>query len=201
MTPSPTVKVIVAGLGGQGVIFLARLLAKTAITQGYPVMVSETHGMSQRGGSVISHFKIGSSQAPLIRRGTADLLLALDPTEAIRNLPFLRPGAALFVNSETCAERSRSNGLPAEVTTLLRQLDIEVHCLAASRMATEIGSVGIANVIMAGFAVAGFAATRPALFLSIGAVRQTIASMALRGRDLNLKALEAGFQAAQVTQV
>lgn len=185
---APAVKVIVAGLGGQGVVFLTRLLAKTAIIQGYPVMVSETHGMSQRGGSVISHFKIGKCLAPLIRRGTADLLLALDATEAVRNLPYLRPGAALFVNSET--------GLPAEVTTLLKQLEIEPpHCLPASRMATEIGSVGIANVIMA-----GFAAAHPALPLSIEALRQTIANMAPRGRDLNLKALEAGYGARQHLQ-
>ena len=85
-------KFILAGLGGQGVVFLTRLLAQTAVALGHAVMVSETHGMSQRGGSVISHLKIGGDEAPLIQRGTADVLLALEADEAVRNLPFLRRG-------------------------------------------------------------------------------------------------------------
>ena len=77
-------KLILVGLGGQGVVFLTRLLSKTALALGQPVMVSETHGMSQRGGSVISHLKIGGDEAPLIHRGAADALLALEADEAIR---------------------------------------------------------------------------------------------------------------------
>jgi indolepyruvate ferredoxin oxidoreductase beta subunit len=182
--------VIIAGLGGQGVVFLTRLLAKTAVAGGYAVMVSETHGMSQRGGAVISHLKLGGSQAPLIRRGTADLLLALDADEATRNLPFLRPGGTVFASS--------ADGLRAEVTAPLERLRIEARCLPASRMAAELGSAGVANVIMAGFAVA-----HPALPLPFETLRQTLVEMTARGRDLNrlhlnLRALEAGFQAAQV---
>ncbi|MDP7346499.1 MAG: 2-oxoacid:acceptor oxidoreductase family protein, partial [Anaerolineales bacterium] len=59
-------KLIITGLGGQGVVFLTRMISNTAVALGQPVMVSETHGMSQRGGSVISHVKIGGSEAPLI---------------------------------------------------------------------------------------------------------------------------------------
>ena len=123
-------KLILVGLGGQGVVFLTRLLSKTAMALGQPVMVSETHGMSQRGGSVISHLKIGGSEAPLIRRGTADLLLALDPDEAVRNLPFLRRGGTVFVNSD--------NGLRPEVAEHLERLDIQVLTLPASQMAVTI---------------------------------------------------------------
>jgi indolepyruvate ferredoxin oxidoreductase beta subunit len=199
--------IVVAGIGGQGVVFLTRLLARTAVAEGHQVMVSETHGMSQRGGAVLSHLKIGGSRAPLIRRGTADLLLALDPDEAVRNLPFLRPGGALLANS--------ADGLRAEVVAPLERLSIELRCLPAGRMAAEIGSPGVANVVMAGFA-AGFAARvdapyrfdapHPALPLPIETLRQILIGRGRDGhrsdanrRELNLRALEAGFQAALQT--
>ncbi len=179
-------KVILAGLGGQGVVFFTRLLSQTAMELGHSVMVSETHGMSQRGGSVISHLKIGGSEAPLVRRGTADILLAMEPDEAVRNLPFLRPGGTIFVNSE--------NGLRPEVAEHLERLEIQVHSLPASQMAMELGVAAIANVILTGFAVA-----YPALPLPIETLRETVKAIAPRGRELNLQALEIGFQAGRST--
>jgi indolepyruvate ferredoxin oxidoreductase beta subunit len=177
-------KLILVGLGGQGVVFLTRLLSQTAMALGQSVMVSETHGMSQRGGSVISHLKIGGSEAPLIRRGTADVLLALEPDEAVRNLPFLRRGGTAFVNTE--------NGLRPEVIEHLERLEIQVFSLSASKMAVELGVAAVANVILAGFATA-----HPILPLPIETLRETVKAIAPRGRELNLQALEAGFQLAQ----
>lgn len=179
MTPPPT-RIILAGLGGQGVVFLTRLLAKTAVSLGCPVMISETHGMSQRGGSVLSHFKIGGNQAPLIRRGTADILLALDRDEAIRNLSFLRPGGLLLLNSD--------EPLPTEVSELLAELAIDVHRLSANAIALTLGTAGVANVVMAGFATA-----HPAFPLDPESVRQTLGNGSVRSRNLNLRALQAGF--------
>jgi indolepyruvate ferredoxin oxidoreductase beta subunit len=174
-------KLILTGLGGQGVVFLTRLLSHTAVSLGYPVMVSETHGMSQRGGSVISHLKVGGSEAPLVQRGTADMLVALEPSEAIRNLTFLRQGGAAYVNSE--------DGLPPNLEEHLAKIDIRLSCLPASQMAIELGSAAMANTVMAGFA-------RP---FPIEALRQTVMDVATRGRELNLQALEAGFQARQAS--
>src|SRR3990170_8827251 len=93
-------KLVIAGVGGQGVVFVTRLLTQAAVILRRPVMASETHGMSQRGGSVLSHLKVGGNLAPLIQRGTADALLALDPEEAVRNLVFVRRGGTVFVNTE-----------------------------------------------------------------------------------------------------
>jgi len=177
-------KLILVGLGGQGVVFFTRLLSHTAMALGYPVMVSETHGMSQRGGSVISHLKIGGSEAPLIRRGTADVLLAMEPDEAVRNLSFLRQGGTVFVNAQ--------NGLRDELSEHLKRLNINVLSLPASRMAVELGSAAVANVILAGFAVA-----HPALPLSIETLREAVEAIAPRGRELNLRALQLGFEAGQ----
>jgi indolepyruvate ferredoxin oxidoreductase beta subunit len=172
-------KLILAGLGGQGVVFLTRLLAQTAVTLGHAVMVSETHGMSQRGGSVISHLKIGGSEAPLIQRGAADVLLALEADEAVRNLPFLRRGGLAFVDAE--------NGLRPEVTERLEQFNLQVFSLPASQMAVALGAPAVANVILA-----GFAAAHPALALPFETLRQTLETLAPRGQALNLQALEAG---------
>ena len=169
-------KLILTGLGGQGVVFLTRLLSTTAVTLGHSVMVSETHGMSQRGGSVISHLKVGGSEAPLIRRGTADVLIALDPHEAVRNLAFLRRGAAAFVNT--------ANGLPAELGEHLARLEIQYCCLPASQIAVQLGSAAVANTVMAGFA-------HP---FPIESLRQAITGVAARRQALNLQALDLGYQ-------
>jgi indolepyruvate ferredoxin oxidoreductase beta subunit len=175
-------RLILAGLGGQGVIFMTHLLAQTAMDQGHSVIVTETHGMSQRGGSVISHLRVGGSEAPLIRRGTADVLLGLEADEAVRNLSFLRRGGIAFVNS--------NDGLRPEVAEHLERLDIKVQSLPATSMALEIGSAAVTNVVLTGFAVA-----HPSMWLSIDALRETLVAIAPRGRDLNLQALEAGYRA------
>jgi indolepyruvate ferredoxin oxidoreductase beta subunit len=185
ITPAPIeLKLVLAGLGGQGIIFATRLLAQTAVTLERTVMVSEVHGMSQRGGSVTSHLKIGGSEAPLIRRGTADLLLALEPDEAVRNLSFLRRGGLAFVNTE--------NGLRLEVAEHLQRLNIQVLSLPASRLAVELGSATVTNVVLV-----GFAAAHPSLSLSIDALRETLTTIAPRRRELNLQALEAGYRAGR----
>jgi len=178
-------KLILAGLGGQGVIFTTRLLAQAAVALGEPVMVSEIHGMSQRGGSVVSHLKIGGNESPLIRRGTADLLLALESDEALRNLPFLRPGGVAIVNTE--------QGPPPEVAEHLAGLDIQVLSVPATRIAVELGSAAVSNVVLV-----GFAAAHPSLTLPIDALGKALAVVALRRRDLNLQALEAGYRAGQM---
>lgn len=182
------IRLILAGLGGQGVVFLTRLLAQSAVSLGYPVMVSETHGMSQRGGSVMSHLKIGGSEAALIARGTADALLALEPDEAVRNLPFLRPGGTVFVNGD--------GGLRPEVAEHLDRLGIEVLTIPATEMAVELGSAAVANVILA-----GFAAAHPSLGLPLDKMLETVESIARRGQSLNRKALQAGYQAGQAVLV
>ncbi len=185
MSEPEELRLILAGLGGQGVIFMTHLLAQTAMDQGHSVIVTETHGMSQRGGSVISHLRIGGSEAPLMRRGTADVLLGLEADEAVRNLSFLRRGGVAFVNS--------NDGLRPEVAEHLEQLDIEVQSLPATSMALEIGSAAVTNVVLT-----GFAAAHPSMRLSIDALRETLVAIAPRGRDLNLQALEAGYRAGCV---
>jgi len=175
-------KIIICGLGGQGVVFLTRLLANTAIANDHAVMVSETHGMSQRGGSVISHLKINGNQAPLIQHGTADLLLALEVDEAARHLGYLRAGGTAFVD----AERDLRPELDADIA----RLGLHVHCLPASKMAIALGAPAIANVILA-----GFAAAHPETPFSFDMLSQALRDTSPRHAALNLAALTAGFRA------
>lgn len=174
------IKLILAGLGGQGVVFTTRFLAQTATALGLDVMTSEVHGMSQRGGSVISHLTVGATNASLIARGTADLLLALDPDEAVRNLVFLSRGGVAFVNGE--------NGFSSDVMEHLDRLEIEVLSVSASRVAEKIGSARVANVVLVGFACA-----HPSMPLGKVALSDTLTTLAPVRQDLNLRALEAGY--------
>ena len=92
-------QLIISGLGGQGILFITRLLAEAAIAKGLPVLTSETHGMAQRGGIVISHLKIGAFSSPLVRPGQADGLIALKPENVGLHRSFLNPGGWIAANS------------------------------------------------------------------------------------------------------
>ena len=93
-------KLIIAGLGGQGVVFLSRLIGQTALLAGDDFITYESHGMAMRGGSVSSQVKIGQYNSPLIGRNSADILLVLAAKEYERNRHFLKPGGRALVNSE-----------------------------------------------------------------------------------------------------
>jgi indolepyruvate ferredoxin oxidoreductase beta subunit len=176
-------RVVIAGIGGQGVIFATRLLTLAAIRLGLPAMAAESHGMSQRGGSVVSHLKVGGIQSPLIRRGTADVVLGLDKNEALRSLVYLKAGGAAFVNSE--------EGLSSEVARQLESRGIHVHWLPASQTAIDLGSVTVANVVLIGFATA-----HPSFPFPEESLRETLREAPPRGRDLNLQALDMGREIA-----
>ena len=92
-------QIIVSGLGGQGALTLTRLLAEAAAALGLPVITSETHGMAQRGGTVISMIKVGPFRGPLIPAGEADRGLFLHPKNVAVHRFYLRDGAAVFVNA------------------------------------------------------------------------------------------------------
>ena len=181
-------KIILTGLGGQGVVFMTRLLANTALAQGHPVLVSETHGMSQRGGSVVSHLKIAGNLAPLIQPGSADLMLALDPDEAVRNMTLVRPEGTVFVNTE--------QQLHPQVAGHLDRLKIRLLAIPASRLALDLGNAAVANVVLA-----GFSAAHPALGLTMESMRKTLQKTAKRGLEINMKALDSGFIYAQTHAV
>lgn len=176
-------KLVLAGVGGQGILFATRVFSETALKLGYDVLGSETHGMSQRGGSVTSHLKIGAYQSPLIRHGTADVLISFDQDEVYRTLAFLRRGGLCFVNS------SGGDFWDAHVKGYLDKNDIAAHSFPADEIALELGSPRSANLALIGYAV-----SVPYMPFGYEDIRTTIDAITpLRYKEVNLKAFEAGY--------
>ena len=93
--------IMIVGVGGQGTLLASRILGKVAIKEGYDVKVSEVHGMSQRGGSVVTYVKYSDKvYSPIIDRGEADLILAFEMLEAMRALPYLKKGGKMIANTQ-----------------------------------------------------------------------------------------------------
>lgn len=136
-------KVVIAGRGGEGIVFLTRVLAEGAWRQGIPVISTETHGMAQRGGSVISQVKLGDFMSPMLGLGEADLLIATSPEEAERTRAYLREGGMMVVNSPS--------GPP--------------YCIDARRLAEGLGHRQGTNLVLLGLAVGLLGSLKPDPFL------------------------------------
>lgn len=176
-------KLILSGVGGQGVLFATSVFSETAVALGYDVLGSETHGMSQRGGSVISHLKVGSYDSPLIRQGTAEVLLAFDEQEAYRTLSFLKRGGMCFVNS------ARGDFWDQSVKGYLAKNGIEAHSCPADEIALSLGSPRSANLVLIGRALG-----EPGLPFEPEQIRETIGRITpSRFREPNLRAFDAGL--------
>jgi indolepyruvate ferredoxin oxidoreductase beta subunit len=181
------VQIVLAGVGGQGILFAARLFSQLGLEIGLDVMGSETHGMSQRGGSVVAHVKLGAYKSPMIRSGTADLLYSFHEMETYKNLKFLRSGGLCFVN---LANTDRFND---KVLDHLKNKDITFRVYDASSVALEMGSMRSANI-----ALIGYSAGTGQFPFQYGDLKCVLESVS-RKIDLqnNLIALETGFQAGQ----
>ena len=149
--------ILIAGVGGQGVVLASRLLALAAIKTGFHVSTAETIGMSQREGSVSSHVRIGDEIfGSLIPVGQADLLLGLEPAETLRNLPFLRNGGKVLVNTHAIPPASKPPGSPeSDPVALLSFLSAyysDILCSDFTELAEHVGTYRAANVAMLGAA-------------------------------------------------
>lgn len=153
-------QVVLSGVGGQGVLFLSRLLAEAAIAAGYPVLTSETHGMAQRGGVVVSHLKVGRFDSPLVRTGRADLLLVLKDENVVLHREFLADGGALIVNARA----------PIDAGPRVRAYAVDADALALSA-----GAPHAVNLVLLGFALArvGYG-TVGGFFCAAGEIRETL---------------------------
>ena len=132
-------QLIISGVGGQGILFITRILAETAIAKGLPVLTSETHGMAQRGGIVISHLKIGEFFGPLVRPGQADGLIALKPGNVELHRFFLKGGGWIAANAGTALELAEA---PQAAT------------VNADSIALKLGNPQAVNLIVLGRALA-----------------------------------------------
>jgi indolepyruvate ferredoxin oxidoreductase beta subunit len=183
MEAASTHQIVISGVGGQGVLFITRLMAEAAIQKGLPVFTSETHGMAQRGGTVISHLKIGEFTSPLISPGKADGLIALKAESLDQHGGYLKSGGWAAVNG-TAPLKTQATSTP--------------FYLDADRLAREMDDPRSVNLIMLGFTL--FNAQRGeygdgSLHCSLDDV-ETVLENRLKGKALRLqsalRALRAG---------
>ena len=181
------IQIVLAGVGGQGILFAARLFSQLGLQLGLDVMGSETHGMSQRGGSVVAHVKLGAYSSPMIRSGAADLLYSFHEMETYKNLRFLRPGGLCFVN---LADAGRFN---AGIIAHLKNKDITFKAYDASSVAIKMGSMRPANIALIGYSAG--TGLLPFQHKDLKSVLESVS----RKKDLenNLAAFQTGFLAGQ----
>jgi indolepyruvate ferredoxin oxidoreductase, beta subunit len=145
---------LVVGIGGQGVMTAAEMLARTALNQGYDVKKTEVAGMAQRGGVVSSHVRFGPKvYSPQIDPGEADLLIGFEAAEALRWASHLRPTGVAMVNTLRLAPPIVSAGLydyPTDPIGALAATGLEVHAFDAGAIAEELGNAKLVNTIMLG---------------------------------------------------
>jgi len=187
------IQMIISGVGGQGVLLVTRIFAAFALREGYPLIGSEDHGMSQRGGSVMTHLKIGNFDSPVVKKGSADILLSLEKTEAYKTLYYLKPslngreGGLCFINAPD------PNYMNQEIKSYLKEKGIETYVFGADQLARETGSVQSANI-----ALIGFASAHPRFPFSLDKLRDAIEQVtAQKFREVSLKIFEKAFQEGQ----
>lgn len=147
--------ILIVGVGGQGVILLSELLGKVAVGEGLNVRGSEVLGMAVRGGSVVSTIRIGSEvYGPLIPMGKGNILVGMEPAEALRHVTYLAPSGIILLNTRKVVPFTATLGEREypELDIIIKRLEeiARVVTLDASRLAEEAGSPLAANIVMLG---------------------------------------------------
>ncbi|MDD4028355.1 MAG: indolepyruvate ferredoxin oxidoreductase subunit beta [Caldisericia bacterium] len=148
--------IVMCGVGGQGTVLASKIIAQTAIRKSMNTRVGETHGMSQRGGTVISHVRIGSEvYGALIPEAQGDCMLAFEPVESLRYMNYIRKGAYIVLNEHPIVPTSVNAGMATypsfeEVKKELQRATDNIIHTDASKIATETGGIISLNMVILG---------------------------------------------------
>jgi len=182
--PKIKTQIILAGIGGQGVLFASRIFSELGLKLGVHVLGSETHGMSQRGGSVLAHLKLGDFHSPLIRTGAADILYSFAREETYRSLKFLKTGGVCFVDLK---DPKRFD--PA-ILSHLKGKGIGFRAFDAGEAASRIGFARSANIVLIGYSVGS--GLVPFIYEDMRSALELVSRK--KDCEMNLKAFDLGFQ-------
>lgn len=148
-----TKSIMIVGVGGQGTLLASRILGNTVIGEGYDVKVSEVHGMSQRGGSVVTYVKYGEKvYSPIIGKGEADIILAFEMLEAYRSMPYLKEGGKIIANSQEISPMPVITGVAQYPDRIEEKMSGKIHltCVDALSLAKVAGNSKAVNVVLIG---------------------------------------------------
>ena len=182
--------IMIVGVGGQGTLLASRILGTLLTEKGYDVKLSEVHGMSQRGGSVVTYVKYGEEIfSPIIDQGEADIILAFERLEALRALPFLKKGGRIIVNDRSIDPMPVITGAAEYPTGIVEELKkfADVISLDALSIAEGAGSAKAVNVVLIGV----LAKTSDISYEKwVDTIRATVPAKFL---EVNLKAFDLGY--------
>ena len=188
--------IVIAGVGGQGILLAAEIMGTAAVNEGLNVRVSEVHGMAQRGGAVVSNVRIGDkAAAPTVLDGRADVILGFEPLETLRNMKFASEKTLVLMSDEMIFPSGVADGSTKypSIEEVVRQVEgftKNVVVVEAARIAVETGNILTRNVVMIGaLAAAGNVPVKIANVKS--ALRELVPAKYL---EANVKAFELGYK-------
>ncbi len=188
-----TKNIMIVGVGGQGTLLASRILGNLCMGLGYDVKVSEVHGMSQRGGSVVTYVKYGKDEkvySPIIDKGEADIVLAFELLEAYRAMPYVKKGGKMILNSQKIDPMPVITGAaeyPSEIEKKISE-NIDVTAVDALALAKEAGNIKAVNVVLIGVMAKN---TDIPYDKWIETIKVTVPEKFL---DVNLKAFDLGYR-------
>ena len=149
-----TKSIMIVGVGGQGSLLASRIIGNVLLSQGFEVKVSEVHGMSQRGGSVVTYVKYGDQvNSPVIVKGEADIIISFEQLEAARWLPFLKKGGHLVTSTQQIDPMPVINGAavyPEDIIGKIKAQGVDVIAVDALTLAEQAGTAKASNVVLMG---------------------------------------------------
>jgi len=185
------VSIMIAGVGGQGTLLTSRVIGAAAIKAGYDVKMSEVHGMSQRGGSVVTYVRIGSDvKSPVIEKGEADILLCFEKLEALRWLDYAKKDCAIIINDQKIDPMPVITGkakYPDHIVQSIKSRFKNVYTINALDIAKKLGNIKVLNIVMVGLMAKS---TGIPADIWREAIRETVKEKFV---ELNLKAFEEGY--------
>ena len=199
VTKTKELNIIICGTGGQGVVLLSELLGSAAVRDGIALKGSEVLGMAQRGGSVFSNIRLGEDAlAPLTPEGKVDVIIAVEPSEALRNIQYLTKGGVVVLNSQMVLPFTVFLGKSTypsiqEIEKGLKKVTDKVITMDASALAQQAGSLQSANVVMLG-ALYGTGLVP----MSVETARAVILGrFKAKVGEININAFDLGYEAVQ----
>ena len=149
-----TQNIMIVGVGGQGSLLASKLLGRILLQKGYDIKVSEVHGMSQRGGSVVTYVRFGDKvYSPVIDKGEADYIVSFELLEAARWTEYLKPGGKIVVNTQRINPMPVITGVaeyPQNLVEQMRSAGLEVDAVDALALAQQAGSAKAVNIVLMG---------------------------------------------------